>query len=265
MRRGSTAAKPVLGDICRQPSPRPLPLESTYRPNLRCINHDDLPNIYGDFLAGTLPLLYHYFTIGVVALLLSRSSATRVATCWLAVIAVSGCSSPNVVGPTVASLSKSRAEQTGSLDALAYDRPDGPTAISLPSPASQAIPVTEGGNGRMIGASPLRQTAVNSDSNVVLNLSSVPLQQAAKTVLGDMIGVNYVVDPRVDGVISVQTTQPVSKPDALELFQAALAPVGAALVENRGIYRIVPADQAATGTESSCGGTSGRASVNVLR
>ena len=184
-------------------------------------------------------------------MLLSRSSATRAATCWLAVIAVSGCSSPNVVGPTVASLSKSRAEQTRSLDALAYDRPDGPTAISLPSPASQAIPVTEGGNGRMIGASPLRQTTVNSDTNVVLNLSSVPLQQAAKTVLGDMIGVNYVIDPRVDGVISVQTTQPVSKPDALELFQAALAPVGAALVENRGIYRIVPLDQAATGTVST--------------
>lgn len=184
-------------------------------------------------------------------MLLSRSSVTRIATCWLAVVAVSGCSSPNIVGPTVASLSESRPEQTRSLDALAYDRTDGPTAIPLPSPASQAIPVTEGGNGRMIGASPLRQTTVNADANVVLNLSSVPLQQAAKTILGDMIGVNYVVDPRVDGVISVQTTQPVSKPDALELFQAALAPVGAALVENRGIYRIVPADQAATGTVST--------------
>jgi general secretion pathway protein D len=186
-------------------------------------------------------------------LLLSRSFATRVASGWLAVIAVSGCSSPNAVGPTLASLGNSRLEQTRSLDALAYDRPDGPTAISLPSPGSQAIAVTEGGNGRMIGASPLRQTAANPDANVVLNLSSVPLQQAAKTVLGDMIGVNYVVDPRVDGVISVQTTQPVSKPDALELFQAALAPIGAALVENRGIYRIVPADQAATGTVSTGG------------
>jgi general secretion pathway protein D len=73
------------------------------------------------------------------------------------------------------------------------------------------------------------------------------LQQAAKTVLGDMIGVNYVVDPRVDGVVTVQTTRPVSKADALELFQTALAPIGAVLVQNRGIYRIAPTDQAATG------------------
>ena len=62
-----------------------------------------------------------------------------------------------------------------------------------------------------------------------------------------MIGVNYVVDPRVDGVVSIQTTQPVNKADALELFQAALTPIGAVLVQSRGIYRIAPADQAATG------------------
>jgi general secretion pathway protein D len=99
----------------------------------------------------------------------------------------------------------------------------------------------------MIGGDVPRQKVAGPDADVVLNLSSVPLQQAAKTVLGDMIGVNYVVDPRVDGVVSVQTTQPVTKADALELFQAALTPIGAVLVQSRGIYRIAPADQAATG------------------
>ncbi len=103
----------------------------------------------------------------------------------------------------------------------------------------------------MIGGSFPRQKPDNSGATVVLNLSSVPLQQAAKTVLGDLVGVNYLVDPRVDGVITVQTTQPVTKADALELFQAALAPIGANLVENRGIYRITPTDQSATGTIST--------------
>jgi general secretion pathway protein D len=107
--------------------------------------------------------------------------------------------------------------------------------------------VSEGGSGQMIGGSTPSQRADVSDGNVVLNLSSVPLQQAAKIVLGDMIGVNYVVDPRVDGVVSVQTTTPVTKADALELFQTALAPIGAVLVQSRGSYRIAPADQATTG------------------
>ena len=105
----------------------------------------------------------------------------------------------------------------------------------------------DGGNGSMIGGTNSRRKTGGPDGNVVLNLASVPLQQAAKTVLGDMIGVNYVVDPRVDGVISVQTTRPVSKAEALEMFQTALAPIGAVLVQSRGIYRIAPADQAATG------------------
>jgi len=163
----------------------------------------------------------------------------------MAVIAVSGCSSPGAIRPTVASEPRLAAGQPASLDSFAYDR--APAAISLPSPSSQAVAVTEGGSGQMIGGSSPGQAAAASDADVVLNLSSVPLQQAAKTVLGDMIGVNYVVDPRVDGVVSVQTTQPVTKAGALELFQAALAPIGAVLVQSRGIYRIAPADQAATG------------------
>jgi general secretion pathway protein D len=179
-------------------------------------------------------------------LLLSRSLATRFATCWLAVIAVSGCSSPGTIGLTVASQPKLANGQPVSLDSYAYDLAPA-AAIALPSHASEAVPVTEAGSGQMIGGASPEQKTGTSDGNVVLNLASVPLQQAAKTVLGDMIGVNYVVDPRVEGVISVQTTQPVTKADALELFQAALAPIGAVLVQSRGIYRIAPADQGATG------------------
>ena len=128
----------------------------------------------------------------------------------------------------------------------AYD--GGPTgAVPLPSPSSPAVAVMDGGSGSMIGGTYSKRKTAGADGNVVLNLASVPLQQAAKTVLGDMIGVNYVVDPRVDGVISVQTTRPVSKAEAMEMFQTALAPIGAVLVQSRGTYRIAPADQAATG------------------
>src|SRR5207244_13653291 len=40
---------------------------------------------------------------------------------------------------------------------------------------------------------------------------------------------------------------PVSKAEAMEMFQTALVPIGAVLVQSRGTYRIAPADQAATG------------------
>jgi general secretion pathway protein D len=192
------------------------------------------------------------------------SLATRFAACSLAVIAVAGCSTPGAIGPT-ANVQPKLAGQPVSLDTFAYD-PTPTGAVPLPSPSSQAVATSEAGDGQMIGASSKRLRSGASDANVVLNLSSVPLQQAAKTVLGDMIGVNYVVDPRVDGVVSVQTTQPVSKADALELFQAALTPIGAVLVQSRGIYRIAPADQAATGAVSTGQASSaGAAGGNGIR
>lgn len=192
------------------------------------------------------------------------SLATRFAACSLAVIAVAGCSTPGAIGPT-ANVQPKLAGQPTSLDTFAYD-PTPTAAIALPSPSSQAVATTDPGDGLLIGVSSKRLRSSSPDSNVVLNLSSVPLQQAAKTVLGDMIGVNYVVDPRVDGVVSVQTTQPVSKADALELFQAALTPLGAVLVQSRGIYRIAPADQAATGAVSTGQASSaGAAGGNGIR
>lgn len=179
---------------------------------------------------------------------MSRGPLTGSVVCLLASL-VAGCGAPGVVGPTLNSLPK-LSGQPVSLEANAQDlMPTG--AIALPSPSSKAVATVEGGDGRMIGAGAAKSNSTAANGNVVLNLANVPLQQAAKTVLGDLIGVNYVVDPRVDGVVSVQTSNPVSKAEALELFQTAIAPIGAVLVQNRGIYRIAPADQAATGAVST--------------
>lgn len=179
---------------------------------------------------------------------MSRGPITGSAVCLLASL-VAGCGAPGIVSPTLNTQPR-LSGQPVSLEANAQDlMPTG--AIALPTPSSKAVASVEGGDGRMIGSTAGKSSAAAANGNVVLNLANVPLQQAAKTVLGDLIGVNYVVDPRVDGVVSVQTSSPVSKADALELFQTAIAPIGAVLVQNRGIYRIAPADQAATGAVST--------------
>lgn len=172
-----------------------------------------------------------------------------IAGCLLLLLPLTGCTSNAArITPTEGSAASSRNEMARSLEAMAFDPRDQTGAIALPSLSSRAAPMAETGSDQLIAATQPKGRGVGGDGNVVLNLAAVPMQQAAKTVLGDLIGVNYVVDPRVEGVITVQTTQPVSKAEALEMFQAALAPVGATLVENRGLYRVVPVDQGATGT-----------------
>jgi len=177
-----------------------------------------------------------------------RSFVPKLAASWV-VLAVAGCSTaPLAVAPTTSVEPKLANGQPVSLDqTFAGYQGETTASIPLPSGTSRAVGVVDGGSGVMIGGGAQKGNASRADGNVVLNLANVPLQQAAKTVLGDMVGVNYVVDPRVDGVVSVQTTQPVTKAEALELFQAAIAPLGAVLIQNRGIYRISPADHAATG------------------
>ncbi|PPQ30048.1 type II secretion system protein GspD [Rhodoblastus sphagnicola] len=79
---------------------------------------------------------------------------------------------------------------------------------------------------------------------VELNLVNLPIAEAAKIVLGDMQGVDYVVDPRLEGKVTAHTAHPVSKRQALDLFQSALRVSGAALVRSGHIYKIVPAEAA---------------------
>jgi general secretion pathway protein D len=83
---------------------------------------------------------------------------------------------------------------------------------------------------------------------VTLNLVNVPAPQAAKTILGDILSVKYTVDPGIEGKITIQTPKPVERSAVIDLFQAALRSNNAAIVHNRGIYRIVAADQTAVGS-----------------
>jgi general secretion pathway protein D len=116
-------------------------------------------------------------------------------------------------------------------------------------PRSETLYLEEG-TGRFVGDPPVRGRSLPGPpgaDDVTLNLVNVPAPQAAKTVLGDILGVRYTVDPAIDGKITIQTPRPVSRPAAIDLFQAALRANNAALVKANGQYRIVPLEQAAIG------------------
>ncbi|MGJ5222176.1 secretin N-terminal domain-containing protein, partial [Bradyrhizobium oligotrophicum] len=104
------------------------------------------------------------------------------------------------------------------------------------------------GSGRFVGEAPTGAVARASEDvadGITINLVNVPAPQAAKTVLGDILGVKYTVDPGIEGRITIQTPKPVARAAVIDLFQAALRANNAAVINNRGIYRIVAADQTA--------------------
>lgn len=77
-----------------------------------------------------------------------------------------------------------------------------------------------------------------------LNLVNAPVDQAAKKILGDIMGYNYLVDPRVQGQITLQTSSPVSRDMLLEILETSLAVNHAAIVRRQGRYDIVPETEA---------------------
>jgi general secretion pathway protein D len=76
-----------------------------------------------------------------------------------------------------------------------------------------------------------------------LNLVKVPLAEAAKVILGDILGLNYSFDPRVEAEITLQTTEPITKSQLMARFQSILRSHGIVIVERMGFYHIVPASE----------------------
>lgn len=126
----------------------------------------------------------------------------------------------------------------------------GGSAVPLSS-RNQARAIVATGTGRLIGAGKTRQPAQEpvGEDGVTLNLVDLPISQAAKIVIGDIVGADFVVDPKLDGKVTVHTANPVRKSTALDLFQSALRVSGAAVVKAGDIYKIVPSDQAAVSGE----------------
>src|SRR6202521_1196929 len=77
-----------------------------------------------------------------------------------------------------------------------------------------------------------------------LNFENTPVTTVAKVILGDILGVGYSIDPRVQGTISLSSGRPVPKSQVLFVLESALHTSNAVLVHDAGGYHIVPADDA---------------------
>jgi general secretion pathway protein D len=77
-----------------------------------------------------------------------------------------------------------------------------------------------------------------------LNFDNAPIATVAKVILGDILGIGYVIDPRVRGTITLTSGRPVPKSDVLYVLETALRVGSFALVHDTGGYRIVPGGDA---------------------
>jgi general secretion pathway protein D len=99
----------------------------------------------------------------------------------------------------------------------------------------------------------------SSGEGYELNFENTPVTTVAKVILGDILGVGYTIDPRVQGTVTMASGRPVAKSDILYVLESALRTSNVTLVrEARGSYRLLPAQEAlGTGSVDNAGQEAG--------
>ena len=77
-----------------------------------------------------------------------------------------------------------------------------------------------------------------------LNFENTPITGVVKVVLGDILQLGYLIDPRVQGTVTLASGRPVPRGDLLFVLESALKLGGASLVRDRRGYMVVPSSEA---------------------
>src|SRR4051812_3189789 len=135
-----------------------------------------------------------------------------------------------------------------SLDLLPRQTTDtGARALKPGAGAKQAAIYLSDG-APLPGTALTERDGVGSGSGYDLNFENAPVATVAKVILGDVLGVGYTIDPRVQGTITMASVRPVAKADALYVLENALRMSNVALVRDRGGgYRLLPANEGGPG------------------
>jgi general secretion pathway protein D len=123
-------------------------------------------------------------------------------------------------------------------------------------------PVRGGGTGALVGRAGATHS-VDTAGDVTLNYVDTDIREVVRVVLGDILKVNYTIDPSVQGTASIQTSRPLDKAQLLPTLQNLLAQNGAQIIVQNGLYRVAPVGNAGT-VPPIVDGSSGTAGSQVL-
>jgi general secretion pathway protein D len=117
-----------------------------------------------------------------------------------------------------------------------------PAPVSEQAPAAPARePVVVQGSGNFVGTpSTQRASAPAAGDGYQLTFVDTEIASVVASVIGDGLGLPYVVDPQLKGTMTLQAARPLSRDEVMPALEAALNVHGAALINVAGVYQVVP-------------------------
>ena len=111
------------------------------------------------------------------------------------------------------------------------------------------------GTGRFVpeSAPQHRRVTTTGAGAYSLNFDEADLGEVAKVILSDILGLNYVLSPKVAGKVTLQTTEALTKEELMPTLEMVLRMNNAALVKDGRIYHIEPAAEALYSSDITSG------------
>lgn len=131
------------------------------------------------------------------------------------------------------------------------DEASGETAVSAAAEAKAAADERYKvfyGSGVVVKPAAQPAAVTDAGGNLTLNFEGADLREVLRTILGDILRENYIVDPRVGGTVTLRTAKPIPRSAAMHTLEELLRMNGAVMVrEGDGVFRIVPVAAAGKG------------------
>ncbi|QJR12705.1 Secretin XpsD [Usitatibacter rugosus] len=110
------------------------------------------------------------------------------------------------------------------------------TAPQVSSSESKVFP----GTGVFVSPRPLKPAGPSGPEEASLNFEGLDIREVAKVILGDYLRESYTVHPAVAGTVTFRTIKPISRKELLPTLEMLLRQNNAALVQEEGVYKILP-------------------------
>ncbi|MBY4678558.1 type II secretion system secretin GspD [Marinobacterium sp. CAU 1594] len=114
----------------------------------------------------------------------------------------------------------------------------------LPTDAKKAAEIYQG-TGGMVDLGRVAAEPDYTAGDITLNFQDTEISEVVKTILGDILRVNYVLDEGVRGTAYLQTSSPLSRDALIPTLEKLLQINGAVMIKSDSLYEVVPADSPA--------------------
>ena len=135
-------------------------------------------------------------------------------------------------------------------DSIATTRPYSGDAATKATQALGEDTITLGSGVFVQGAGNGQSSGYANGDGVTLNFEKASLPEFLRVIFETILSENYLIDPQVNGLVTLHTTRAVKRDSVLPIVEAVLEQNGAALVRDEGMFKVVPLADAEGATGS---------------